>query len=495
MKPWTAKSRCSVALLLNQNGVVPSFMVSHAWGEDIEELEQAIDSCFVERNVILDKDPVIWICFLALYQAAVDDNQTFPGPTIRAQIDRAPFESVIGLRRQGAPLTMIAVHTTREDIYRRLWCPKELFQAIGERVDVWMAASPTYRHSLLDTFRYWRSMAACEEDAVHLWSRSGPSQTGLSLAVDTEAARCSSVDDEERIRREIEGSHGGYAHLDDVVLSLRKRETLACASRSNVVTTRSVVSVVVRLLKMAGFNAAALRESGYKASDLKAEGFALSELTVGGYAAMELKSAGFQASEFLLAGYKARELKSAGFDVSELKAAGYVARELKFAGYEASELLLVGFTPRELIPAGFAASKLKAAGYDAREVYLAGLEAAELKAASYWGRELKSAGFVASELKRAGFGVQELISAGFEASVLKAAGYDVRELKSAGFEASSLKAAGYVARELESAGFQASELKAAGYRGREVRSTGFGIFQLKRRITRRASSVPQALRL
>eukprot|EP00927_Polykrikos_kofoidii_P001943 TRINITY_DN10751_c0_g1_i1.p1 TRINITY_DN10751_c0_g1~~TRINITY_DN10751_c0_g1_i1.p1 ORF type:complete len:404 (+),score=50.87 TRINITY_DN10751_c0_g1_i1:137-1213(+) len=298
VKPWTSRSPCSVALLLNPRGVVPTFMVSHAWGEDIEELEDALDACFLERNIRVEEEFSIWICFLALYQPSADQNGTHLGPTIRAQIDQQPFESVIGLRHLGAPLTMIAAHTTREDIYRRLWCPKELFQAIDEQVEVWMAPSPAYRQSLLRTFEYWRQMASSDDEALNLWSASGARGTAVSLAVDTQAARCSCVEDERRIRGEIEASDGGYTHLDAVVLSLRKRETLACASRSRIPQRSLNPSIVVSLLKAAGFSAGSLNESGYRASQLKSAGFLLHDLIAAGFTADELMSAGYTVGDF-----------------------------------------------------------------------------------------------------------------------------------------------------------------------------------------------------
>eukprot|EP00927_Polykrikos_kofoidii_P006254 TRINITY_DN12543_c1_g1_i1.p1 TRINITY_DN12543_c1_g1~~TRINITY_DN12543_c1_g1_i1.p1 ORF type:complete len:597 (-),score=128.46 TRINITY_DN12543_c1_g1_i1:188-1738(-) len=480
MKPWTARSRCSVALLMNPQGRVPSFMVSHAWGEDIEELEEAIDSCLLERDVKLEQDPAIWLCFLALYQPSMDQHRTCPGPTICAQLEREPFESVIELRRQEAPLTMIAAHTTRQDIYQRLWCPMELFHAINEKVDVWMAASPAYRQSLLKTFEYWRNMAVSDEDALHLWSESGPGQTELSLAVNTKAAHCSSVDDELRIRSEIEKSSGGYKHLDAVVLSLRKRETLRCANRSSFPLTTLEPSTVVSLLKSAGFSAANLHESGYTVCKLKSGGFTLRELTAGDCNLGELVRAGFTLPELKAAGCLAGKLKSEGYSVWELMSAGFQASELKAAGLSLAELVSVHFPLRDLVGAGYTKRELESEGLRASELKAAGYSLGELKSAGFSVLELKSAGFEVSELTAAGVSLIKLKFAGIGASELRGAGFALNELKSAGFGVSELEATGYSLVEFLLVRFPLPELVAAGHTKSKLKSAGFGADALKK---------------
>merc|ERR1712190_530476 len=63
---WTAEACCSIALLLNHNGLQAKIMCSHAWGEDNEELQDALEA-FTKKK-LLSKDVAIWLCTLALYQ-------------------------------------------------------------------------------------------------------------------------------------------------------------------------------------------------------------------------------------------------------------------------------------------------------------------------------------------------------------------------------------------------------------------------------------------
>merc|ERR1719265_2829627 len=269
--PWTAESRCSVALLLNPQGLPAEFMLSHAWGEDIDELEQALELCIAQRCDEF-KDPGIWICWLTLYQAKATFSNA-PGPALGDQIDAQPFEHVIGSASLRA---MIAAHTTREDMYTRLWCPKELFEATQRHKPIWMASSRAYRDAMMESFKYWRDMADSDERAVLLWARSGAGSgtKRISLAIDTQKATCSSPDDERRIRAEIERSEGRYEALNDLILSLRKKQTLEHVKAQAVLEHKR--NFGVQRLKQAGFSVVDLRHAS-SLSVLRAAGFSAIE--------------------------------------------------------------------------------------------------------------------------------------------------------------------------------------------------------------------------
>eukprot|EP00927_Polykrikos_kofoidii_P085822 TRINITY_DN9424_c0_g1_i2.p1 TRINITY_DN9424_c0_g1~~TRINITY_DN9424_c0_g1_i2.p1 ORF type:complete len:1192 (+),score=255.13 TRINITY_DN9424_c0_g1_i2:36-3611(+) len=468
VKPWTEASPCSISLLFNPDGAAASFMVSHAWGEDIEELEEAIDGCFVEQEVEIDSDPVIWICLLAIYQAAVVDCPAHLGPSIAAQLEMKPFESVIATNRDGTLKAMIAAHTTREDIYRRLWCPKELFEAIDQMVEVWMAASAEYRRRLLETYRYWRRHAGSDEEAMQLWMQAGPGITGLALAVDTRTARCSSWEDETRIRNEIESKRGGYKTLDDVVMSLRKRETLRLTSQQQrIVMIDDGPIRLVSVLAKAGYEAAELREAGFAASQLQVK-FSAEKLREGGFSVSELQFGGFSDHEIVCAGFDAFALKEAGYDSLQLREAGYLASQAKMAGYSLAELIEADYDVFQLRKAGFRASELKVAGHTAKQ----------LQEGGYSARHLDGAGFDPSEVTHAGYSVSRLRKAGYSAFVLKEAGFSAPELQKGGFKTAEITKLGFPVSQLVKAGFGVTELKELGYDVKRFKTSGYGAAEL-----------------
>ena len=78
--PWTLRSSCSIALLLNPTGRAPNAMASHvtacvwawvhlafvqAWAEDNEEFEDAL-ARFQEHHSLSD-DFSLWICTFGQY--------------------------------------------------------------------------------------------------------------------------------------------------------------------------------------------------------------------------------------------------------------------------------------------------------------------------------------------------------------------------------------------------------------------------------------------
>jgi len=422
--PWTAKSSCSMALLLNPGGLPAKLMFSHAWGEDIEELEEAIDTCIREHGME-GEDPSLWICWLSILQSKAS-YPSGPGPTIAEQIAVDPFGKVIATHGAGLE-SMVAVHTTREDMYGRLWCPKELFDAIRCRVPIWMASSSAYRNELLANFRYWRGLSGSDEEAVQLWALAGANTKGLALAVDTERAKCSSAVDERRIRSEIERSEGRYKVLNDVILTLRKKQTLE----------HMKIALVLDCLRNGGV---VCKEAGFTAQDLQLAGLSATELIRARFTPMEGRSAGYTLAELKKAGYALRELKEAGYTMKELRTQGYTLGEL--------EELLKAFTVKELGGAG----ELKEVGLSGYDLMRAGYTLTELKE-EYTLQELKKE-YTLNELKEA-YTLKELEEA-----------YTLKELKEA-CTLKEMKNAGYTLAELEIAGYTATELKKAHFDGAE----------------------------
>ncbi|MGE3919448.1 MAG: pentapeptide repeat-containing protein [Gammaproteobacteria bacterium] len=225
-----------------------------------------------------------------------------------------------------------------------------------------------------------------------------------------------------------------------------------------------------------GVSAAALREIGCTAAEIKA----------GGYTAADLKNAGFTAGELLQAGFTPAQLKQAGFTAGQLAAAGVTPDQLKQAGYTSAEIaqaqqaiqamgLPPGVTPASLKQAGCSAAavaKAKAMGVSASVMRQIGCTAAQLKAGGYSAADLENAGYTLGELIKAGFSPADLAKAGFTAQQLKDAGFTAAQLKAAGFSASELKDAGFSPKELADAGFSADQLKNAGFSEADLQSAG-----------------------
>jgi len=130
VKLWTAGSGSSVALRMNPTKPLRAqIMISHAWGEDILETQEALN------KKITDKSTVIWFCIFANYQSG--DGA---GPSVDDQVKMEPFKKVIAMPCE----KMLAVHTTTADLYERLWCAHEIDEALSHSVKVAGAFSGAY---------------------------------------------------------------------------------------------------------------------------------------------------------------------------------------------------------------------------------------------------------------------------------------------------------------------------------------------------------------
>jgi len=184
VKKITAMLGSSLALLLNP--ILPllaEIMVSHAWGDDMVEKMQALNSA------IPDKDKVIWFCIYANYQP--EDGA---GPLLEEQIAMEPFTHVIAIPTLEE---MIGVHTTTAELYGRKWCVLEMDEALANKVKITPAFSTAYQKKAL----------------------SGD----IVMEVDTEKAECGKPSDEERINKLILAKEGGFTRLNKVVEEIRQK--------------------------------------------------------------------------------------------------------------------------------------------------------------------------------------------------------------------------------------------------------------------------------
>ena len=140
------------------------------------------------------------------------------GPTVEQQLALDPFSKVIG---SGLVWGLIAVHTSKADLFCRLWCPFEMNEATKVQVRVEAAASMAYATDLEKNYRYFLDkIVADDEDtekALDMFAK-------RYLRVDTSTAECSSPKDQTWISGQIKQS-GGFKLLDDIILEKRKHLT------------------------------------------------------------------------------------------------------------------------------------------------------------------------------------------------------------------------------------------------------------------------------
>ena len=127
VQQWIAGTGCSVSVLMSKETEHSSqLMISHCWGEDMQECTEAFRT-YQQAHAIPDS-AAVWFCVYSIYQP-----QDAYGPSIPEQLQWDPFGSVIAsntLKSAQAGFGMVALHTTREDLYTRLWCVYEMAAAL-----------------------------------------------------------------------------------------------------------------------------------------------------------------------------------------------------------------------------------------------------------------------------------------------------------------------------------------------------------------------------
>jgi len=184
VKEVTAGTGSGLSLLLNSTiPLLAQIMISHAWGDDMEEKMQAVNS------KIPDKNKVIWFCIYANYQPG--DGA---GPSAEEQITMEPFKQVIELPNLEE---MIVVHTTIVELYGRKWCVHAIDEAMSRNLKITPAFSIGYKKKVL----------------------SGD----INIKVDTENAKCSIQSDEDYINKIILAKEGGFERLNERIEKFRKK--------------------------------------------------------------------------------------------------------------------------------------------------------------------------------------------------------------------------------------------------------------------------------
>jgi hypothetical protein len=190
VKPWTRGSGRGVALSMNAAAPMDAqLMLSHTWAEDLAECAEALNThC---RRSDLAASTSVWFCLFSNYQAGDEEGDV--GPTVAEQLAMDPFGHVIrSVREQRG---MLVIHTSRAEVYERLWCVYEIATALREDCTTRSACSRRYA----DT---------------------GRRRLQNVLDVNTTNAKCSSKMDEAFICDRVSIS-GGFERLDKEIFHFR----------------------------------------------------------------------------------------------------------------------------------------------------------------------------------------------------------------------------------------------------------------------------------
>eukprot|EP00930_Biecheleria_cincta_P104558 TRINITY_DN9690_c0_g1_i8.p1 TRINITY_DN9690_c0_g1~~TRINITY_DN9690_c0_g1_i8.p1 ORF type:complete len:533 (-),score=138.71 TRINITY_DN9690_c0_g1_i8:119-1717(-) len=198
VQPWSVGSGCGLALLLNQQGLDAEIMCSHAWAEDVDQCQEAVNLIAQEEALCVRSG--MWFCTFAQYQP--EDGV---GPSIEFQLDLEPFTSVIN----SGVGKLIAIHTTTADLYARLWCVLEVDEALRSKdVKVVAAFSSQYLENAKEEYLLMFDVGNSHQQAAK-----------AALGVNTSQAQCSRKD-KRRLLKAI-SKHGGFQRIDEAVAEFR----------------------------------------------------------------------------------------------------------------------------------------------------------------------------------------------------------------------------------------------------------------------------------
>jgi len=140
VQQWTENTGSSVSLLFNCEPKHAEVMLSHSWSGDVEQTLE------VMLNEFTDRKTVVWFCTFSMYQKKPE--WICSGPTVQQQVELvpAPFVSVI----RGAS-SMFVIHTDTGSVYSRIWCCREIFEALEQNLPV--------KHGSSFSLVEWRKVA------------------------------------------------------------------------------------------------------------------------------------------------------------------------------------------------------------------------------------------------------------------------------------------------------------------------------------------------
>lgn len=229
VKPWTAGTGSGIALLMNEDPEDAELMLSHSWAQDIVEAQEAL-TMLAEKNGgpkpksfrLRDKKcfsaesfPMtsrIWFCIFANYQ-----NEDAAGPSISEQLAMNPFGSVI---KSEVTTHMIVIHTTRAEVYDRLWCCYEVAEAKTAATAEGQGLQASGGREFTQTF----IQAAFSNKYIEYADSAASSKESeflLLAAIKSENATCSRDDDTLMITEKVMKDHGGFENLNRLIQDFR----------------------------------------------------------------------------------------------------------------------------------------------------------------------------------------------------------------------------------------------------------------------------------
>ena len=218
--PWTSQTGCGIALRMNpMEALAAELMVSHCWAEDMAECKDALDEFRVQQNI--SQDAVLWFCAFSQYQAGHLAGDV--GPTLPEQLTLDPFGVVV--KHVSNCLGMVVVHTSREEIYSRLWCVYEIAEAKMSGCKVKVACSLEYVNA-------------------------GAGNLAEILQPHTEKASCRYQDDENWIRSKIEEKMK-WPDLDHLIFNFRYQALRELIQRHADKLKSSIASEIKNICVMA----------------------------------------------------------------------------------------------------------------------------------------------------------------------------------------------------------------------------------------------------
>lgn len=127
VKPWTKNTGEGIAL--NSNTGTPreaEVMISHAWGEDMEQVVEMLTELTGRPGKPVTKNTVIWFCIFSNYQAGGFDapyakhvlgrtGNDLLGPSVTTQVGMDPFEAVIQMPTVKQMISLQVGHSRRRE--------------------------------------------------------------------------------------------------------------------------------------------------------------------------------------------------------------------------------------------------------------------------------------------------------------------------------------------------------------------------------------------
>jgi len=184
--PWSLGTGSSIGLLSDPIPSAADLMISHSWSGSVKETINALKTLVTIH--FLPKDCRVFFCTICQYQP---EDGAPGGLTIEQQLNMNPFTQVITSRPKYG---MYVVHTLLSEVYDRLWCVSEVYEARKAGIEI---------TGIFDPHTY----------SIKVMNR--------SINIKTENASCATESDKVKLTAKIKAG-GGFIELDKVIHRFRK---------------------------------------------------------------------------------------------------------------------------------------------------------------------------------------------------------------------------------------------------------------------------------